>query len=165
MHRFFGSNPMEFAGIDYPYSINTGKNVLTGKIDILAYTSSDKTRMMGIKLCPTTYEATKMYGYNGLEMVAYKMAIQDLQKVTKDYLGAKKEQMKAELGFFVLENVNKPFYNTRRTDEQEEILVNTVDSICSAIQSSIYYPDYGYKCHNCDFKQKCNKGRWIESEN
>lgn len=164
MHRYFSANPIPLAGVDYPYSITLGNNTLSGKIDILTYTNPEKTRMMGIKLCTSSYEATKMYGYNGLEMVAYRMAIKEfLEKIHGS--ASKKDSVKAELGFYVLENVNKPFYTTRRTEEQEEVLINTVDSVCSAIANQIYFPDFGYKCHNCDFKPRCNKGKWIETEN
>jgi hypothetical protein len=158
MHDYFSKNPPTFAGVDWPYSVRFGEHTLVGKIDILAYTGSDRNKMQGIKLCPSSYEATKMYGYNGLEMVAYRIAIKGLM----DKMQSSAD--KVSLGFFVMENINKPFYTTRRTDDQEEVLSSTVDSVCRAIESDMYYPDFGYKCHNCDYKPHCNKGRWVETD-
>jgi hypothetical protein len=103
-----------------------------------------------------------MYGYNSLEMVAYRIAILYILERIHGEL-PKREAPKADLGFFVLENVNNPFYTTHRGKDHVEVLKNTVDSVCKAIEQDIYFPDFGYKCHNCDFKPLCNKGKWVEN--
>lgn len=164
MHRYCEKNPFNLTAIDYPYSITLGKHTLRGSIDLAAYTTDDKTRLMGIKLCPSSYEATKMYGYNSLEMTAHRKFIKDFLSRMYPDASFKKGEIKAELGFFVLENVNNPFYTTHRNDDQEQVLEETVDSVCRAIEQNVYYPDIGYKCHNCDYKPICNKGRWIENK-
>jgi|GEM_PF-3448823 hypothetical protein len=165
LHKYFSKNPLSLTGIDYPYSIQLGQHTLTGKIDLLTYTTTDQTRLMGIKLCPSSYEASKMYGYNSLEMVAYRKFIGDFLERMYPKANFKKGEAKAELGFFVLENVNNQFYTTHRNDEQEIQLEAIVNSVCKAIEQDIYFPDIGYKCHNCDYKSRCNKGKWIEKKN
>lgn len=148
MHRFFTQNPPLIGGVDWPFTIEIEKDLdLIGSIDLLLYTDDTKKKLLALKLTTSSYEASKMYGANSLDMVAYKTTLSTL---TKDL----------DIGYFILENINNPLVITHRGDEQKEILFETVKNIAASIKENRYYPDYGYKCHGCDYKPTCNKGRW-----
>ena len=142
---------MPIVAIDKPYSIklkNT-KHRLTGTIDVLL--TNGGVDYLAIKLVDSTYHATKMFGANDVEMTAYRRALREESDVA----------IEPTLAYFVLDPSTKDIVITKRTDLQNAVLDETALSVINAIAAEAYYPDFGNKCHNCDYLSICDKAQWV----
>lgn len=152
-HKLITVYNMPSVAIDKPYSIKlkSTKHRLTGTIDVLL--TSGGANYLAIKLADSTYHATKMVGNNDIEMTAYRRALREETD----------ESVEPTLAYFILDSTTKDLVATHRSDVQNAVLDETALSIINSISEQLYYPDFGNKCHTCDYFSQCDKAQWVMS--
>lgn len=156
LYRWAESRQMIMGGASFPFSIDVNDDQLTGTIDLLLYTDASRTNFEAIKFVKSSYEATKMQGHNDIELTAWRMTLKKLTNLRGGF--------EPLLKYYVLENIQQPLILTHRNDNQQTILEDTVKAISNSIKGSLYYPHYGNRCLQCDYKDLCNKGKWQEED-
>lgn len=153
-------NQTYIAAVDLTYKLEITKGTsLTGTIDLLLHIDRPdiSKNYLAIKLVDSDYNASDMVGHNDIEMTAWRRAIRKLIASNEDqYI------VEPRLAYFVLNTKGKSLIETKRYNEQNEILDETVMAVAKSIQTANYYPHFGNWCNNCDYQPLCNGGRWVD---
>jgi CRISPR/Cas system-associated exonuclease Cas4 (RecB family) len=148
--------PRRIEAVEYPFAValsdpNTGEPLdvsLVGIVDLIE--SDDEGNLIIAELKTSSKRYAESQGENQLDGMIYAYAM--------DQLGFRTTTAETLIRYDVLVKTKSPSFQQiyfNKTPQDFGRLVRWIQEVLQAIERESFFPNFGWACHNCQFRSRC----------